>query len=208
MPREASWRQHRSNRAKHVDLIVPVVPFVTTDNARDVLIESMEGTNVSPGLLRLTARHVADMRTIHSLRNEFEATLPTCPRPRPGITRDIASRSCYCERRARANFGAIRLSGSSLDDLRKDQQKLIEENIGTQTARPVGLRTQRENGASHESRVALARVSSCRQLPTTVADQPLQPIPGRNPKILDILRRMDQLELPHGHPLHRPIDAR
>lgn len=82
MPREASWRQHRSNRAKHVDLIVPVVPFVTTDNARDVLIESMEGTNVSPGLLRLTARHVADMRTIHSLRNEFEghaAHLPEAP---------------------------------------------------------------------------------------------------------------------------------
>lgn len=44
-------------------------------------------------------------------------------------------------------------------------------------------------------------------LPTTFADQSFQSVPGWDPEILDILRCMDQLELPQGRPLHRPIDA-
>lgn len=44
-------------------------------------------------------------------------------------------------------------------------------------------------------------------LPVPVVDQTLQPIPGRDPQILDILRRVDQLELPQGCPLDQPINA-
>ncbi|ALO66142.1 hypothetical protein AS189_06090 [Arthrobacter alpinus] len=44
-------------------------------------------------------------------------------------------------------------------------------------------------------------------LPTTITDQPLQAVPRRYPKILHILRRMDQLELPQGCSLHGPVDT-
>lgn len=44
-------------------------------------------------------------------------------------------------------------------------------------------------------------------LPASVADQTLQAIARRNPEVLDILRRMDQLELPQGRPLHHPVNA-
>ena len=44
-------------------------------------------------------------------------------------------------------------------------------------------------------------------LTATVADQTLQAVAWRDPEILDILRRMDQLELPQGRPLHRPVNA-
>ncbi len=39
----------------------------------------------------------------------------------------------------------------------------------------------------------------------TVADQTLQAVAWRHPEVFDILRRMDQLELPQGRPLHRPV---
>lgn len=156
----AASRLDRSNRAKYFDMIVPLVPFVTTDNARDVLVATMEGTDVSPALLRLAARHVADMRTIRSLRNEFElhnAELITFANPRrPGITPDIVFALVLLRATLPADFEAIRISASSLDKLRQDQKKLIEENVQTQTERLVRLRTLRENGASHNRLVAVA----------------------------------------------------
>src|SRR5690625_1415640 len=45
-------------------------------------------------------------------------------------------------------------------------------------------------------------------LSATVTDEKHQSVPGRDPKVVDILRCMDQLELPHGRrPLHGPLDA-
>jgi hypothetical protein len=87
-PDEATLALDRSNRAKYFDAIIPLVPFVTTNNARDLLMEVMNPaeTKVSPALLRLAARHVADMRTLRSLRNEFEVHVDRLMRtgqPRP-----------------------------------------------------------------------------------------------------------------------------
>ena len=44
-------------------------------------------------------------------------------------------------------------------------------------------------------------------LTTTVTDELFQSIAGWDPEILDNLRRMDQLKLPHGRPLNGAIDA-
>src|SRR5690625_1583920 len=51
------------------------------------------------------------------------------------------------------------------------------------------------------------RVDADAVLSASVADQTLQVVARRGPGVLDILRRVDQLELPHGRPLHRPVDA-
>jgi hypothetical protein len=44
-------------------------------------------------------------------------------------------------------------------------------------------------------------------LTTTITSQQLQTVPWRDPEIVHILRRMDQLELPQCRSLHRSINA-
>ena len=51
------------------------------------------------------------------------------------------------------------------------------------------------------------RVHADAVLPASVTDQTLQAVTWRDPEVLDILRRMNQLELPQGRPLHRPVNA-
>jgi hypothetical protein len=51
------------------------------------------------------------------------------------------------------------------------------------------------------------RVHADTVLPATVAGQLLKPIPWWNAEILDIFRRMDQLELPQRQPLHQSVNA-
>ncbi|OFL67449.1 hypothetical protein HMPREF2757_10495 [Brevibacterium sp. HMSC063G07] len=51
------------------------------------------------------------------------------------------------------------------------------------------------------------RVHSDAVLSTPVADETLQPVPGRDSQIINVLRRVNQLELPHGRPLHSPVNT-
>jgi hypothetical protein len=44
-------------------------------------------------------------------------------------------------------------------------------------------------------------------LAPSIAHETLQAIPRRDPQILDVVRRVDQLELPQSRSLHRPVDA-
>ena len=45
------------------------------------------------------------------------------------------------------------------------------------------------------------------ELSATIACKPLQTVPRRDPEVLDVLRRMDQFELPQSRPLDRAIEA-
>ena len=51
------------------------------------------------------------------------------------------------------------------------------------------------------------RVHADPVLPTTIPDESFQAVPRWDPQVFDVLRRMDQLELPQGRPLHRPVNA-
>jgi hypothetical protein len=63
----------RANRTKFFDLVIPMVPFVSNRNARDLMLEEATGRDIeiSPELIDLAARHVADMRLIRNILNEF-----------------------------------------------------------------------------------------------------------------------------------------
>lgn len=63
----------RANRTKFFDLIIPVVPFITHNNARSLAARLLEGVEneVDPKLLDLAARYVPDMRLLKNVRNEF-----------------------------------------------------------------------------------------------------------------------------------------
>src|SRR5690625_2545166 len=51
------------------------------------------------------------------------------------------------------------------------------------------------------------RVHSDAVLSTTIPDEAFQAVPRWDPQVLDVLRRVDQLELPQGRSLHCPVDA-
>lgn len=67
----------RANRTKFFEIVIPVVPFLSHNNARDLLsaavaeLNMSEETEVSRGLLDLVARHVTDMRLMINICNEF-----------------------------------------------------------------------------------------------------------------------------------------
>lgn len=63
----------RANRTKFFDLVIPVVPFVTHQSARELMAGELANFkhSVSDDLIDLVAQHVADMRLIKNIRNEF-----------------------------------------------------------------------------------------------------------------------------------------
>lgn len=65
-----------SDRAKFFDLIVPIVPFISHEVAADLLVTALvdlpDELQPSRELATLAGRHFADMRVIHSIRNEYE----------------------------------------------------------------------------------------------------------------------------------------
>lgn len=158
----------RANRAKYFDVIIPIVPFVTTDNARDLMMRVMEPhvsdldekSGLSPALIRLAARHVADMRTLWSVRNEFEVhvdrLMTSAPNVMPGINEDIVLSLVLLRATSPDAYERIRLATSPLDTLTRRWLELVDENLDTQTQELTELRTQIENGESRATRAERA----------------------------------------------------
>lgn len=167
-PDESALQIDRANRAKYFDVIIPMVPFVTTDNARDLMMQVMkphvaegpDGEGVSPALIRLAARHVADMRTLWSVRNEFEVHLDrlvtSAPHAMPGINKDIILSLVLLRATSPEAYEGIRLAASPLDTLTRRWLALTDANIEIQTKNLTSLQTQLENGESMESRAKRA----------------------------------------------------
>lgn len=158
----------RANRVKYFDVIIPIVPFLTTDNARDLMTKVMkphvadspEANGISPALIRLAARHVADMRTLWSIRNEFEVHLDrlmtSARNATPGIDEDIVLSLVLLRATSPETYEGIRLKTSGLDDLAKRWFELVDANLEDQTTKLTSLRTQLESGASQDTRAARA----------------------------------------------------
>lgn len=166
---EASLSIERANRAKYFDVIIPIVPFVTADNARDLLLQIMKPhvadpknkvPGISPALIRIAARHVADMRTMRSLRNEFEIhadrLITSASSKMPEISADIVFSLVLLRATSPLTFENIRLSRSNLDTLVDRWIDLVESNTKEQTAALTDLRTQLQNGTTLEARAQQA----------------------------------------------------
>jgi hypothetical protein len=158
----------RANRAKYFEVIIPIVPFVTTDNARDLMMQVMsahvsnaEGSpGISPALIRLAARHVADMRTLWSILNEFEVHLDrlmtSAVSKKPGINEDIVFSLVLLRATSPNAYESIRLATSPLDSLTDRWIALVDTNLEAQTKELTSLRTQLENSESLDSRAKQA----------------------------------------------------
>ncbi len=134
---EAQAEVQRANRTKFFDLVVPVVPFITHKNARDLMTEAMRGTGVTSGLIDLAAGHVADMRLIWNLRNEYEVfscRLLNIDDAMPGLDPDRLFAMLLYKSVHMADFEDIRFGRGRLDDLHATWRQLVAKQLEEQSA--------------------------------------------------------------------------
>lgn len=154
---EAQREVERANRTKFFDLVIPVVPFITHRNARDLMTGSMQGTGVSDDLVDLAAGHIADMRLIWNLRNEydiFSSRLLAGSNSIPGLDPDRLFAMLLYKCIHMSDFEDIRLGRSRLDKLHARWRTLVSESLADKTADLARL--QRELAAP----AAVARASA------------------------------------------------
>lgn len=129
----------RANRTKFFELVVPVVPFLSSNNARDLLGTTLEGLerpegddSVSRSLIDLVARHTTDMRLLRNIRNEFVVFAQRLLGPTgraPGITADAVFALVAYKNFHMSDYEAIFHRKSKLDDLERARRDVVEGAI-------------------------------------------------------------------------------
>lgn len=123
----------RGNRTKFFDLIIPMVPFITHRNARDLLHAALtaRGHAIPRPLVDLAARHVPDMRLIHNIVNEydvFKRQLLDVAQPVPELDVERLFSLVLFKNTEAADFEAIRRGDSSLDRLFETWRDFVGAN--------------------------------------------------------------------------------
>lgn len=110
-----------SDRAKFFDLIVPIVPFISHEVAADLLVTALadlpDDLQPSRNLASLAGGHFADMRVIHSIRNEYEVFAAELLRKSPveGLSADHLFAMMLYKHLYLEDFERIRTGNSTLD---------------------------------------------------------------------------------------------
>ncbi|MFU8947898.1 hypothetical protein ACLRGF_14330 [Mycetocola zhadangensis] len=135
----------RANRTKFFDLVIPVVPFITHRSARDLIIETMKDLDhtVSNELIDLAARHVADMRLIKNVRNEFaifkRLVIDTGDL---ALEEDKLFAMMLYKSTHLSDFELIKLGKSNLDLLYRDGRAIVSANVSTRNSTVKTSRTE------------------------------------------------------------------
>lgn len=144
---EARAELVRANRTKFFELVVPVVPFITHKNARDLMHELLadRGHEISRDLIDLAARHVADMRLIHNIVNEYEVfkhRLISVENPVPELDPERLFAMILFKNAHMADFEAIRQGTSSIDALYETWRALVAANLRANRLQNAKLKTR------------------------------------------------------------------
>lgn len=146
----------RANRTKFFEIVVPMVPFISHRNARDLLAGELVKLGlaenvVSRPLLDLIARHTTDMRLMKNICNEFvvfaEHLLWT-KTPAPGMTADHLFALVAYKNFHLADFEAISQRTSTLDELERhhrDEVRALIEVLQEQRRKRMRTEEQREH---------------------------------------------------------------
>lgn len=156
----ATAELERANRTKFFDIVIPVVPFLTHRSARDVLTSVLgaAGVRVSKALTDVAARHVADMRLIKNVRNEFlvfQDRLSSDAGGLPGLTADSLLAMVLYKNVHLSDFEDIRTGRSDLDTVYSLARQLVTENIAALDAREADINHRLETSAGAEERAHL-----------------------------------------------------
>lgn len=130
---EVSAELPRSNRTKFFELVIPVVPFITHKNARDLLSTLLtdRGHTISPDLIHLAAQHLADMRLLHNVVNEYEVFKHRLLDPAqrvPELDADRLFAMILYKNAHLGDFEKIRYASSKLDELWTEWRILVRAN--------------------------------------------------------------------------------
>lgn len=130
----------RANRTKFFEVVIPVVPFLSHSNARDLLSKEMDAAvpsadmKVSRGLLDIVARHATDMRLLLNIRNEFvvfSAKLLWIKSEdrAPGLTADSLFALVAYKNFHLADFEELPNRGSALDALERKRRQFVDDSV-------------------------------------------------------------------------------
>lgn len=127
----------RANRTKFFELVIPIVPFISHRNARDLLEDSFERLGlaqdlVTRPLLDLVARHTTDMRLLINICNEFAVfaeQLYWTDNRAPGMTPDDLFALVAYKNFHLADFESIPQRASVLDTLEHGHRELVRATI-------------------------------------------------------------------------------
>lgn len=155
---EARAELKRANRTKFFELVIPVVPFITHKNARDLMHDLLatRGHKISKDMIDLAARHVADMRLIHNIVNEyevFEHRLLKVDNPVPELDEDRLFAMILFKNAHMADFEAIRHGTSSLDKLYDAWRALVTHNLQSirKNSEMLRIRIDAQQGAEERA---------------------------------------------------------
>lgn len=159
----------RANRTKFFDLVIPVVPFITHQSARNLTAQTLRGIEheVSPDLIDLSGRFVPDMRLLKNVRNEFVVF-----RDRifagDGNELELSQTQLFAMMLYKSthlsDFEIIRLGKSNLDKLYDISRALVSENIrrveGELRGVRIGIsrRDKAQQRASRLGKLLVARI--------------------------------------------------
>lgn len=144
-----------TNRAKFFDIVVPVVPFISKRNARDLLSQELNksGFKLSKALIDLSAKHLVDMRLIKNVHNEYGIFVEKILGPGgiDELKHDQLFAMVVYKNLNLADFEKIKVGDSDLDRIFTDYRKLVNEQIRRLNAEAAQLdRTARRNDASQD----------------------------------------------------------
>lgn len=124
----------RANRTKFFDLVIPVVPFITHQNARNLTVQLLKGIehSVSLDLIDLASRYVPDMRLLKNVRNEFLIFRERIISSHHGglnlSESELFAMMLYKSTHF-SDFEAIRIGKSNIDELYKKSRMTVSTNL-------------------------------------------------------------------------------
>lgn len=142
----------RANRTKFFDLVIPVVPFITHRSARDLIVDTMKDidSDISNDLIDMAARHVADMRLIKNVRNEFAIfKSQVIDTGDLDLEHDKLFAMMLYKSTHLSDFELIKLGKSNIDRLYQDSRELVSTNIYA-----LSTKIRRNRAARSKARVS------------------------------------------------------
>lgn len=131
----------RANRTKFFDVVVPLVPFISHRNARELLsgLLLQAGINdvIDRRLQAVVAKHATDMRLLRNICNEylvFAERLLESDRVAPKLDHSKLFALVAYKNFHLTDFELIARRGSVLDDLYDHKTELVRDEITTQKA--------------------------------------------------------------------------
>ncbi len=140
----------RANRTKFFDLVIPVVPFITHRSARDHMTDILAGSGleIARPLVSLVAKHIADMRLIKNIHNEyavFRERLLLTGDGLPGLKPESVFSMIVYKNIHLSDFEQVRTGTSQLDKLYQAGREFVAEHVRQLDEETLRLRRKLSN---------------------------------------------------------------